>query len=60
MPVVQVDWLVGRDTEKKKKLVSGIVKAFEDVGVAEENLQIIIRDVEKTNWAKGKKLMSEK
>ena len=60
MPVVQVDWLVGRDAEKKKKLVLGINQAFESVGVPKENVQIIIRDVEKTNWAKGDKLMSEK
>ena len=53
MPFVQVDWLEGRDGEKKKKLFEGITKAFEEVGVEKEALQIVIRDVPKSNWAKG-------
>lgn len=59
MPVVQVDWLVGRDAEKKKKLIQGIAKAFEDVGVPKEHLDIIIRDIPKTDWGKGDTQMSE-
>jgi 4-oxalocrotonate tautomerase family enzyme len=53
MPFVQVDWLEGRDEKTKEKLFSGIAKAFEDVGVKKENLQIVIRDVSNSNWAVG-------
>ncbi len=53
MPFVQIDWLEGRDEKTKEKLFIGIAKAFEKVGVKKENVQIIIRDVPKTNWACG-------
>lgn len=60
MPVVQVDWLEGRTSEQKKKLASGISKAFEEVGVKKENVHIIIRDTPKDSWAVGDKMMSER
>lgn len=53
MPVVQIDWIEGRDDEKKNKLFEGITKVFEEVGVKKETLHIIIRDIPKNNWARG-------
>ena len=50
MPVVIVETWSGKTDELKAKLIKGITKAFEDVGVKPESLQIIIHDVPKSNW----------
>ena len=44
MPVVIVEMWEGK-TDKR-----GITKAFEEIGVPAEALNIIIHDVPKTNW----------
>jgi 4-oxalocrotonate tautomerase len=40
----------GRTEEQKEKLIKGIAKAFEDIGVPCERLNIVIHDVPKCNW----------
>lgn len=60
MPVVTVEMWEGRTIEQKKQLVKDIAAAFVKMGVAEEHLQIILKDVPKHNWATGGKLASEK
>jgi 4-oxalocrotonate tautomerase len=50
MPVVIVEMWQGRSEEQKEKLIKGITKAFEDIGVPREHLNIIIHDVPKCNW----------
>lgn len=60
MPVVTVEMWEGRTIDQKKQLVKDIAAAFVKMGVAEQNLQIIIKDVPKYNWATGGKLASEK
>jgi 4-oxalocrotonate tautomerase len=40
----------GRTEEQKEKLIKGITKAFEDIGVPREHLNIVIHDVPKCNW----------
>jgi len=50
MPVVQIDMWSGRTEEEKEKLIKGIAKAFEEIGVKPEHLTIIIHDVPKSNW----------
>ena len=50
MPVVQVEMWEGRTEEQKEKLIKGITKAFEKIGVKPEWLTIIIHDVPKSNW----------
>ena len=50
MPVVQVDMWEGRTEEQKEKLIKGITKAFEEIGVNPVGLTIIIHDVPKSNW----------
>jgi len=55
MPVVTVQWWEGRTEEQKEKLIKGMVKAFEEIGVKPEWLEIIIYDVPRTNWgSKGR------
>lgn len=50
MPIVIVEMWQGRTEEHKEKLIRGITKAFEDIGVKPEKLQIVIHDVPKCNW----------
>jgi 4-oxalocrotonate tautomerase len=54
MPVVVVKWLEGRSKEQKQELVKGLTELFVKVaGVKPEDLNIIIEDVSKKNWAVG-------
>jgi 4-oxalocrotonate tautomerase len=50
LPVVTVQWWEGRTEEQKEKLIKGMAKAFKEIGVNPEWLEIIIYDVPKTNW----------
>ncbi len=50
MPVVIIEMWEGRTDEQKEKLMKGIFKAFEEIDVPPEALNIIIHDIPKTNW----------
>lgn len=50
MPVVTVEMWEGRSSEHKEKLIKGITRTFEEIGVKPEHLHIIIHDVPKSNW----------
>ena len=50
MPVVQVEMWVGRTDEEKERLMKGITRAFEEIGVKPEALTIIIHENSKSNW----------
>ena len=50
VPVVRVEMWEGRTEEDKERLIRGITKAFEEIGVKPEWLTIIIHDVPKSNW----------
>jgi 4-oxalocrotonate tautomerase len=53
MPVVIVEMWQGRTEEQKEKLIKGIMKAFEGLGVPADQLHVIIHDVPKCNWGTG-------
>jgi len=59
MPVVTVEWWAGRTVEQKKQLVEGITSVMVNMGIPEDVIHIIIKDVPKDNWATGGKLASE-
>jgi len=50
MPVVIIEMWEGRTKEQKEKLIKGITRAFEEIDVKAEWLDIIIHDVPKSNW----------
>jgi 4-oxalocrotonate tautomerase len=60
MPVVQVSVWAGISEENKKKMVEGITKVIEELGVPREAITIIIEEIPKSNWASGGRLHSEK
>jgi 4-oxalocrotonate tautomerase len=45
--------------ESKRKIVEGITKVFEEIGIPKEAVEIIIYETPKTNWATGGQLHSE-
>ncbi len=59
MPIVIVEMWEGRTIEQKKQLVEGITSSFAKIGVPPEQVNIIIKDNPKHNWATGGKLASE-
>lgn len=60
MPVVQVSVWAGISKENKKKIVEGITKVIEEIGVPREAITIIIYEVPKTDWASSGQIHSEK
>ena len=45
--------------ENKKKIVEGITRVLEELGIPKEAVTVIIYEAPKTNWATGGKLHSE-
>jgi 4-oxalocrotonate tautomerase len=60
LPVVQVSVWAGISDENKKKIVEGITRVIEEVGVPREAITIIIYEVPKADWASGGQLHSER
>ena len=48
--MVIVEMWEGRTSEQKEKIIKGITKVFEELGVKPESSHIIIHDIPKTNW----------
>ena len=60
LPVVQVSVWAGISEENKKKIVEGITRVIEEIGVPREAITILIYEVPKTDWASGGQLHSER
>jgi 4-oxalocrotonate tautomerase len=59
VPVVELTVWSGITLENKKKVVEGITRVLEEVGIPRNATTIIIREETKENWATGGKLHSE-
>ena len=60
MPVITVEWLSGRGEPERRQLTEAITKAFIEVArVPREQVWIVFRDVPRTHWAIGGKLLAE-
>ncbi|MDB5752164.1 MAG: tautomerase-like protein [Ramlibacter sp.] len=60
MPTIRVDLFEGRTPEQKKNLVKGITQACVDaLGSKPENVDVILNDVKRSDWATGGELHSE-
>ena len=60
MPVVQVSVWAGMSKENNKKVVEGMTRVLEEIGIPREAVTVIIHEAPKTNWATGGQLHSEK
>jgi 4-oxalocrotonate tautomerase len=59
LPVVQISAWAGMSEENKKKVVEGMTRVFEELGIPRDVATVIICEVPKTNWASGGHLHSE-
>jgi 4-oxalocrotonate tautomerase len=59
LPLVQVSVFKGMSEENKKKVVAGMTKVLEDLGIPKKAISIIINEVPKTNWGIDGLLASE-
>ena len=60
LPVVQVTVWAGISEEIKKKVVEGMTRVLEELGIPREAVTVILYEVPKTNWATSGQLHSEK
>jgi 4-oxalocrotonate tautomerase len=60
LPIVQVNVWSGMTLENKKKLVEGITRVLEEIGIPKEATTVVICEAPKENWATGGKLHSER
>jgi 4-oxalocrotonate tautomerase len=60
LPLVQVSVWTGMSKENKKKVVEGMTKVLEELGIPRDAVTVIVYEVPKTNWATGGQLHSEK
>ena len=61
MPLIQVQMFAGRTPQQKRDLVVALTDAFvETAGSTPDSVDIILTDVEQSDWAQGGELFSEK
>ncbi len=61
MPILQVELLKGRTTEQKRDMAEKVTQALvETVNCKREDVKIIIREMEREDYATGGVLMSDK
>jgi len=60
MPIVHVYMWSGVSRETKEKIIKGITKVFEELGIPGYAVEVVIHEVSKENWGIGGELASEK
>jgi 4-oxalocrotonate tautomerase len=60
LPVVEVSVWAGMSEENKKKMVEGMTRVLEGLGIPRDAITVIIHEIPKANWATGGELHSEK
>ncbi|GAB3777164.1 4-oxalocrotonate tautomerase [Ramlibacter monticola] len=61
MPTIRVELFEGRTPEQKKNLVKALTQAcVETLGSKAESVDILLYDIQPTDWATGGELWSEK
>lgn len=59
-PVVHVYMWSGVSKEAKNKIIRGMTKVFEELGIPGHAVEVVILEVPKENWGVGEELASEK
>jgi 4-oxalocrotonate tautomerase len=60
MPIVHVYMWSGVSRETKVRIIKGITKVFEELGIPRQAVEVVIHEVPKENWGIGGELASEK
>jgi 4-oxalocrotonate tautomerase len=59
MPVVIVEMWAGYSIEQKRQLAGDLTKAFVNIGIPADDVQVIMRENPKSCWADAGKLCSD-
>lgn len=60
MPLITVELFEGRSVEQKRKIVEGLTKTMCEITESKASaVQVMIRDVPKSNWGFGGELCSD-
>lgn len=60
MPMITVEWLEGRTRQQKARLTDAMTRAFVEIAkVPTEQVWIVFREVKRSDWAMGGKLVAE-
>ena len=58
MPMITVEWLEGRTPQQKTQLTDAITNALIEIAkVSKDQVWIVYRDVKRSDWAQGGKLL---
>lgn len=61
MPMIHVEMFAGRTADQKRALVKALTEAFvSTAGSTPQSVQIILREVEKADWATAGEFASER
>jgi len=60
MPIVHVYMWSGLSREAKEKIIKGITKVFEELGIPGHAVEVVIIEVPKENWGVGGEQVSKK
>lgn len=60
MPIVHVYVWSGVSKEAKEKIIKGITKVFEELGIPGHAVEVVILEVPRENWGVGGEIASEK
>jgi len=61
MPTIRVELMEGRTPEQKKNLVKALTQAVGDtLGSPPEQVDVLLYDIKRSDWATGGQLWSEK
>jgi 4-oxalocrotonate tautomerase len=61
MPMIHVEMFAGRTPDQKRALVKALTEAFvSTAGSTPESVQIVLREVEKADWATAGVFASER
>ncbi len=61
MPTIHVEMFAGRTVEQKRALAAALTEVcVKTIGATPESVDVIFRDVERSDWATGGQLWSDK
>ncbi len=60
MPIVHVYMWSGVSKEAKAKIIKGVTRVFEELGIPAHAVEVVIHEVPKENWGIGGEQASEK
>lgn len=60
MPIIHVHVWEGIGEEKAKKIIEGITRVFEELGIPRHAVEVVVHEIPKTHWGIGGEPASQK